>query len=593
MSYHAFQDSKARSIELSQQEQNSSEVSTTDNDSQSPVNDASTQNIVDIVSSYQKGNFNPLLHCYNHDLIPKDLFDNSGYHALHSAVAGNQIQAVLVMIDHFKIDVNLRSKSNQTPLMIAANYGYNELIKILCDRGADVNAQENTKFSALTYTVKLGFVSTFSYLLSQNADISVRDAYGCSLAHWAAYMDNVFMLKMLRRLGLDLNNVDFTGMTPLDRAIHAEAFNAVNYLIDEVKVEAPSHLNLDKVWNPDMREILRKKFGRPAFTNLSRDLFIYFQLHSQKITVGVYFALWIFSLLVSLHVVVLQGESYLSNLIFAIFGIYFLAYTYWYYMKSNETTRRTLKKRGYETLITPGDDAAFGEVREHNTRMNYGELSKIVQDERVLEEYDTESPGFLTFLHELAYLIHTEKFKEVARFNQKDYCPTCLIRRPNRSCHSEEENICVEKFHHYSYFLGRSVTQKDHYLYVVLLAKQMLLLSLFLVQLWRTYAPKVEHSVIYPLETIYWLEKEYGYVYSGFYTLILILWGYNLAFFVLELYGIARNITNYELFNGSRCSYLYRTKLDDRIESYVRIFRNPHDKGITENIAEYMNNIFH
>ena len=37
-------------------------------------------------------------------------------------------------------DVNLKSSTNQTPLMMACNYGLTEIAKILIDKGCDIHS---------------------------------------------------------------------------------------------------------------------------------------------------------------------------------------------------------------------------------------------------------------------------------------------------------------------------------------------------------------------------------------------------------------------------------------------------------------------
>ena len=38
-----------------------------------------------------------------------------------------------------EFDINLKSNLNQTPLMIACNYGHIEIVKLLIDNNADIH----------------------------------------------------------------------------------------------------------------------------------------------------------------------------------------------------------------------------------------------------------------------------------------------------------------------------------------------------------------------------------------------------------------------------------------------------------------------
>jgi len=91
--------------------------------------------IIDIINEYQRRNFPPALHCLRYNLIPKNYLDCQGYNFPHVALSQNQIPLVIMFLDHFKIDANVRSLGLLTPLMIACNYGLTEIVKTLCERG--------------------------------------------------------------------------------------------------------------------------------------------------------------------------------------------------------------------------------------------------------------------------------------------------------------------------------------------------------------------------------------------------------------------------------------------------------------------------
>lgn len=52
------------------------------------------------------------------------------------------------------MNVDTRSKSLQTPLMIAANYGLVKMAKFLLEEGADINAKDDNNFTPLLYAIK-------------------------------------------------------------------------------------------------------------------------------------------------------------------------------------------------------------------------------------------------------------------------------------------------------------------------------------------------------------------------------------------------------------------------------------------------------
>lgn len=62
----------------------------------------------------------------------------------------------------------------------------------------------------------------------------MQDNNGCTLVHWSAYMNNVFLLKFYKRLGMDLHTKDKTGATPLQRALSNHAMEAIEFLAKDM-----------------------------------------------------------------------------------------------------------------------------------------------------------------------------------------------------------------------------------------------------------------------------------------------------------------------------------------------------------------------
>jgi len=553
--------------------------------------------ILDVTYEYQKQNYLPVLHCLRHNLIPKDFIDYGGYNILHHAVSQGSIPFTLVLLDHFKIDVNIRSRINQTPLMIACNYGFIEIIKILCERGASVNVQDVNKFSPLLYSIQHGHIPQLAYLLHQKADLRTSDVNGCTPAHWAAYKNNVFLLKVLARFGLDINGTDLTGMTPLDRAIQSDSCEATAYLLANGNGKLPPNLKFDSISNVDIKEMVRRKFFPTSWEKFKGKAKKLFFRHSQIITFATYGLLWISMMAMYLHVVMYKGFGYTFDLLFLLLGLYFIVYAFWYYMKSDKHSNK-VKASSYQRLNKSSEmleetlNTSTDKIQPRQ-KLNYEALDKLVRGEdKESIICEVESADFPSFLHELAWNFEMKNYKEFGRFDTKDYCPTCLTRRPERSAHPESSKTCIPHFHHYSYCLGKSVDKTNHFLYFIMLVKQMALLGMFIVSVWATQMDTIENGKVWFLETGYRLAVDYSFSYGGIYAVFLILAGYNLFFLWVEVYGILRNVTYYEIFNRNSFKRLYQMKLEKN-GAYVNRHSNPYDAGAWENVKQYVRRILY
>jgi len=238
-----------------------------------------------------------------------------------------------------------------------------------------------------------------------------------------------------------------------------------------------------------------------------------------------------------------------------------------------------------ETLNTSSEQV------QPRLKLNYEALDKLLQgEENGSVICDVESTDFSSFLHELAWNFEMKNYKELARFDTKDHCPTCLIRKPERSAHPESSSVCVPHFHHYSYTLGKSIDKTNHFLYVTMLVKQMLLLSMFVISAWVACMDSVENTKVWFIEVAYRLAINYNLGYATIYVVSLVLAAYNLVFLWIELYGILRNVTYHEMFNRNDFKSLFIVKQDKK-GAFVRSYKNPYDLGITENIKQYVRGI--
>jgi uncharacterized protein len=107
------------------------------------------------------------------------------------------------------------SSSGDTPLMRAAGCGHTEVVKLLLEDGADINARDsegNTAISGAAYYMHADIVDL---LLTRGADINVKDMDGNTLLMNAAGNGRLEVVKFLLSKGADVNVQDDNGTTAL------------------------------------------------------------------------------------------------------------------------------------------------------------------------------------------------------------------------------------------------------------------------------------------------------------------------------------------------------------------------------------------
>lgn len=562
--------------------------------------------IVDVCGEYQKGNFLPGIHCLYYNLVPKDYIDPTGYNIFHHAISYNNVEVVIALLDHLKLDIHLRSKTNQTCVMIASNFGFNEMLKVLLDRGARLDEQDDTRFTALLYCIKQGHISTFLYLLSRGANYNLTDVNGCSVVHWAAYKNNVFLLRLFRRMGLEMNQCDLAGLTPLQRAISSDAVHAVKYLVEDLKVPLTTNLQPDTITNLAIRKIIvdntpgsKKGFWEEK----KKELWGVFEKNSQLYTFGFYLLNLVVAFLCYSGGAVAENElNYVYHIIFFVFTLYFAAYAYWYFLKSSDSIIK-LKTFAYQRLgvSSHNDSTIIDSAREMTTMKSpykHDYLDNFISKGNfsLLDRKEDPDYPYPSFLHELYFNFEKGDWEKIAMWDQKRYCPTTLLLKKPKSKFCKETNTVVEGFNHYSYTLKRPVDKNIHPFYLLLLIQQTSLLFLYVFASILTFYNHRNSSILMIIpETLYLQTTRQGVLLGLYLLLAMIYLGYSAFFTAIELYCLMRNLTYNEFFNSHRYPYLYRPNpfASGPGQQLIKIFHNPYDKGVWKNICDYVSRVMH
>jgi len=127
-------------------------------------------------------------------------------------------------------DVNVKDKVGGTPLHRAAYWGHKEIVELLIDNGADVNAERHetvrvpadkitpiheAAYAASEATYKT-YLEIMSILIAAGADVNAKVPFNTPLE---AVIRLPEIVELLIANGVDVNTRDSRNRTPLDRAI--------------------------------------------------------------------------------------------------------------------------------------------------------------------------------------------------------------------------------------------------------------------------------------------------------------------------------------------------------------------------------------
>ena len=138
--------------------------------------------------------------------------------SLFDAVVKKDYDLVKELIEN-KVNINDTNEDEETPLMVASQYGNFEISKLLIINGADVNLTDKYKQTPLHWASLKGHLHICELLISSGADVNYVDEYERTPLHLAAENNHFLVCKLLIRSGADINHINIDNEKPIDLAM--------------------------------------------------------------------------------------------------------------------------------------------------------------------------------------------------------------------------------------------------------------------------------------------------------------------------------------------------------------------------------------
>ncbi len=165
-----------------------------------------------------------------------DTIDPQGLSGLYLALRDSSLKAARVLIDWPKTNVEIRTRQDESPLMMACLKGHLELARKLIARDADVN---KTGWTPLHYAATSGHVAIIELLLEQHAYIDAESPNGTTPLMMAAYYGSPAAVKLLLEAGADPGTRNQLGLTAIDFANRAGRPDAAELIAASVRAAKP------------------------------------------------------------------------------------------------------------------------------------------------------------------------------------------------------------------------------------------------------------------------------------------------------------------------------------------------------------------
>lgn len=141
-----------------------------------------------------------------------------------------------VLLDHPDIEVEVRTPQDESPLMLAALRGYAELCTKLIARDADVN---KPGWAPLHYAATNSHIEIMQLLLDNHAYIDAASPNGSTPLMMAAMYGNASAVKMLLEAGADPTLKNGIGLTAIDFANRVKKAESVEILAAFIRARRP------------------------------------------------------------------------------------------------------------------------------------------------------------------------------------------------------------------------------------------------------------------------------------------------------------------------------------------------------------------
>ena len=186
---------------------------------------------------------------------------------IHLAARLGGIDILKQLISH-GCDVNARTSTGETPLMITAGFDHPDCFLELLVAGGDLGLVNNSGDSPIQLAKRSVFSSSIDDILSQalisGASICSTDLSVFSSLHFVAASGNAESLQMiLHASNADINKLDGSGLTPVmvaAEAGHVEAFRLLVMAGADITVKTPDGKTLMSIFQHDGPSALKDSF---------------------------------------------------------------------------------------------------------------------------------------------------------------------------------------------------------------------------------------------------------------------------------------------------------------------------------------------
>jgi ankyrin repeat protein len=163
--------------------------------------------------------------------------DPQGLHGLYLALREPSLKVAELLIEWPKTNIEYRSPADESPLMMAALHGHTALARRLIAKGADVN---KPGWAPLHYAATHGHLDIMKMLLDHHAFIDAESPNGTTPLMMAAHYGTPAAVKLLLEAGADTAMKNQLGLNAVDFANRAGRPDSAKLIADHIRAAQKS-----------------------------------------------------------------------------------------------------------------------------------------------------------------------------------------------------------------------------------------------------------------------------------------------------------------------------------------------------------------
>jgi uncharacterized protein len=165
--------------------------------------------------------------------------DPTGQYGLMLALGDSSFDAAQALVEAPGIQVEVRNKNDESPLMLACIKGHLKLVQALIDKDADVNKPGWAPLHYAATAINPDQLAIVSLLLENSAYIDAASPGGTTPLMMAAYFGKIDTVTLLLNEGADPFLRNNKNLTAIDMAKQADRQNVADLIAESIRRRQP------------------------------------------------------------------------------------------------------------------------------------------------------------------------------------------------------------------------------------------------------------------------------------------------------------------------------------------------------------------